>query len=155
MGPKTYYPPAQPVLRLPRSHAAPRPATFPGFHPDVTPMLRSDDWPDPSVRAADVRDPALVVAWSKLHRASELLQADQATLHATRDALQAREVVLKQREESVAIRESEVAAREQQLAAATASPSAGSGSGPATAASDHPTRGPFGIVRSILGGRHG
>lgn len=75
----------------------------------------------PSSRAPFGEDPALQAAWEKLHRARELLEAEQKNLRDDRNALRELEATLKQRTEEIAEREAVVAQRESILAA-TATP---------------------------------
>lgn len=59
-------------------------------------------------------DPELLTAWTKFHRAHELLQNEQSHLRDERISVSAREAELKRREEAVRRRESYIAKREAQ-----------------------------------------
>ncbi len=74
----------------------------------------------PSSRAPFGEDPALQVAWEKLHRAREILEAEQKNLRDDRISLQDLEVMLKQRMVELTEREAVVAQREAILAASAA-----------------------------------
>ena len=76
----------------------------------------------PSSRAPFGEDPALQAAWEKLHRARELLEAEQKNLRDDRNSLRELETMLKQRMEEIADREALVAQRESVLAAAPLEP---------------------------------
>ncbi|MBL9187873.1 MAG: hypothetical protein JNK23_10365 [Opitutaceae bacterium] len=74
----------------------------------------------PSSRAPFGDDPALQAAWEKLHRAREILEAEQKNLRDDRISLQDLETMLKQRMHELTEREAIVAQREAILAAAAA-----------------------------------
>lgn len=95
---------------------------------------------------------ALPAAWEKLHRARELMEAEQAHLREDRHAMREQEAAMKRREEAVAAREAAVAEREALLP-----PTAADGSEPV--AGEHTmsavtrlTRVPFNMARSVFGG---
>ncbi|HVU35225.1 MAG TPA: hypothetical protein VHE61_17450 [Opitutaceae bacterium] len=101
---------------------------------------------------------ALQAAWEKLHRAREILEAEQNHLRDDRLAMREMETSVKRREEAVAAREAQLAQREALIATATAqrSPAASR----ETAESDvevsavgRLTRAPFDLARSVFGGR--
>lgn len=115
--------------------------------PTATPFLR------PSSRTPFADDAALQAAWDKLHRAREILEAEQSHMRDERIVHQDREATVKQREDAVAVREAAAAEREALLVAADG----GSGE---PVASEHTmsamTRlscAPFNIARSVFGGR--
>ncbi len=76
----------------------------------------------PSSRAPFGEDPALQAAWEKLHRARELLEAEQKNLRDDRNSLRELETMLKQRMEEIAEREAVVAQREGGFVAAPLEP---------------------------------
>lgn len=97
---------------------------------------------------------ALQAAWEKLHRAREILEAEQTHLRDDRLALRDMEAAVKQREEAVAAREAALAGREALIAAATGSavpPAPGAPMAGSTA--NRMTRTPFGFARSVFGGK--
>ncbi len=95
-------------------------------------------------------DPALQMAWEKLHRARELLETEQTHLRDDRIVLRGQEAAMKKREEALDAREARVAAREQ-LVAAAAPPPADSES--TVSAVTRLTRAPFDLARSVFGGK--
>ena len=95
-------------------------------------------------------DLALQAAWEKLHRAREILEAEQAHMRDDRVVLRDRETEVKRRLEEVAIREARVAEREEQITAATAEPIA---SEHTMSAVTRLTRGPFEMARAVFGGK--
>ncbi|MDO8544167.1 MAG: hypothetical protein Q7S40_27310 [Opitutaceae bacterium] len=94
-------------------------------------------------------DPVLPAGWEKLHRARELLEAEQAHLRDDRMAVHDREAAVKSREEVVTLREKQLAEREAVLAA---------GAKPSAARADQMsslaklTRTPFHLARLVLRG---
>lgn len=97
-------------------------------------------------------DPALQAAWEKLHRARELLEAEQTHLRDDRLAMREQEVAAKKRAEALDAREAALTAREALVAEATPIP--------APVASEHTlsamtrlTRAPFDMARTVFGGR--
>jgi len=115
----------------------------------VTPFQR------PSSRTPFTEDPALQGAWEKLHRARELLEAEQTHLRNDRIQTCDMQEALKKREAEIAARELEVAAREALVAAAVNGTEA-----PSAPAVDQPmstmtkiTRAPFDMARSVFGGK--
>jgi hypothetical protein len=76
----------------------------------------------PSTAGTD--DPGRQSAWDRLNRAREILETEQADLHAERLALRDLEVAVKQSEERLAAREQQLAEREAALAAAEAATAA-------------------------------
>lgn len=115
----------------------------------VTPFVR------PSSRTPFESDAALQAAWEKLHRARELLEAEQHHQRDERMAMTEQAEALKQREERVTAREARAAERERLLAAALntapeAQPVAGEHTISAVA---RLTAGPFAMARSVFGGK--
>ena len=115
----------------------------------VTPFQR------PSSRTPFADDPALQSAWEKLHRARELLEAEQSHLRNDRIQIMDLQAGLKKREAELAEREADVAAREALVTAAE-----GGGSEAAAAPADQPvstmkkiTQAPFDMARSVFGGK--
>ncbi len=72
----------------------------------------------PTSRAPFARDPALEVAWEKLHRARALLEAEQKQMCDDRLKLRDVTAALQQREAELVARETQLAERELRLAAA-------------------------------------
>lgn len=72
----------------------------------------------PSSRAPFTDDTALQAAWEKLHRARELLEAEQTHLRDDRIAMRDMEAALKTREQAIAEREARLAEREALVLAA-------------------------------------
>jgi hypothetical protein len=103
-----------------------------------------------AVRGAD--DPNLQAAWDKLHRARELLQAEQDHLSNDRNFLRELELSVKQREEALAVREARVAEREARLLAGPNSRPAAP-EDPQGSAVARLTLAPFNMARSMLGGK--
>jgi len=108
--------------------------------------------PAVSIRASHApfhEDAALQSAWEKLHRAREILEAEQKNLRDDRIALREQEAFIQDREAAVAAREEQVAAREALVVAATPHGKAGE----QTSAVSRITRAPFDLARSVFGGR--
>lgn len=101
-----------------------------------------------SSRAPFSEDPALQAAWEKLHRARELLEAEQTHLRDDRLAIRELEATVKKREEAVAMREARLTAREALIAAATPAPKKEDDS-----AMSRLTRAPFEMARSVFGAK--
>src|SRR5688572_10372367 len=97
-------------------------------------------------------DPALGSAWEKLHRAREILEAEQKNLRDDRISIRELEIMVKQRAEDVAEREARLAEREALVTAATSAPMSGNGEETASAVTRF-TRAPFEIARSVFGGK--
>jgi hypothetical protein len=115
----------------------------------TTPFVR------PSTKAPFESDAALQSAWEKLHRARELLEAEQNHLRDERIILQDQQNDLQRRDEAVTAREAAVTEREQLLLAAAAPVVTGE-----PIASEHTrsavtrfTRAPFDMARSVFGGK--
>ena len=99
-------------------------------------------------------EPALQTGWEKLHRARELLEAEQAHLRDERLIGRERELQLKRREEAVAAREAKLAEREAMIAAAYPPPSAEPIAAEHTmSAVTRLTRAPFDMARSVFGAK--
>ena len=100
-------------------------------------------------------DAALQAAWEKLHRAREILEAEQNHLRDDRIVLRDKEADVKRREEAVAAREAQLAEREKLVLAAIPGGSnppmvPGESSGSTVS---RLTRAPFGLARSVFGGK--
>ena len=115
--------------------------------PTVTPFLR------PSSRTPFADDAALQAAWDKLHRAREILEAEQSHMRDERIVHQDRETTLKQREDAVAAREAAAAEREELLVAADGVSGEPVGSEHTMSAMTRLSCAPFNIARSVFGGR--
>jgi hypothetical protein len=129
-------------VRAPAATAAPVSTA----HARVTPPL----FHRPSSRAPFSEDPALQVAWEKLHRAREILEAEQKNLRDERIAIREQETLVKRREEELTVREARLAEREALVAAAT------TGTAPIAkedkrSAVTRITRAPFDMARSVFG----
>jgi hypothetical protein len=97
--------------------AQPAPVAAPALAPGrSTPPL----FQRPSSRAPFGDEVALQAAWEKLHRAREILEAEQKNLRDDRISLQDLDVMLRQRMEELAEREAVVTQREAIVAAAVA-----------------------------------
>jgi hypothetical protein len=125
-----------------------RPAAPANPPPAATPSLR------PSRAPFNAEDPALQAAWEKVHRARELLEAEQNHLRDDRVAVREQENNLKKREEAVTAREALAEEREALIAAAMPEVVA------RVAAAEQPestvmrlTRAPFAMARSVFGGK--
>lgn len=101
-------------------------------------------------RTPFVDDSVLQAAWEKLHRARELLEAEQAHMRDDRITLRDQEASLKKRQEALNEREARLAEREQLVAAATAQPIA---SEHTMSAMTRLTRAPFDMARSVFSGK--
>lgn len=104
-------------------------------------------------RAGREEDPTLQVAWDKLHRARELLQAEQDHVRNDRNFLRELEVSLKHREEVLAAREARVAEREARLLVGTGGARPHGGDESHSSAVARITLAPFNMARSMLGGK--
>jgi hypothetical protein len=106
----------------------------------------------PSSKAPFENDAALQGAWEKLHRAREILEAEQAHMRDERLMLHDQQAEVKRRAESVAAREARVAEQEKLIAAAapTAEPIA---SEHTMSAMTRFTSAPFNMARSVFGGK--
>ena len=93
-------------------------------------------------------DPGLRTAWEKVHRAREILEAEQRNMRDDRLALRDLATQVKQREEAVAVREARLAEREALVLAANPPPAAG---GHAASAVARFTQAPFNMARSVFG----
>lgn len=114
----------------------------------VPPMPASHSSREPSQES----DAGLPAAWEKLHRARELLEAEQAHLREDRHAMREQEAVMKRREDAVAAREAAVAEREALLTGAARESGEPVASEHTMSAVTRLTRGPFNMARSIFGG---
>jgi hypothetical protein len=123
--------------------AAPAPATV-----RSTPPL----FQRPSSRAPFGDDPALQAAWEKLHRAREILEAEQKNLRDDRISIREMELMVKRREQDVAEREARLAEREALVTAAMPAVDP-TQEGHQPSAVSRITRAPFEMARSVFGGR--
>lgn len=108
----------------------------------------------PSSRTPFGEDPALQAAWEKLHRAREILEAEQKNLRDDRIAIREMELMVKRREQDVSEREARLAEREALVTAAmpaTAEPVVDGH--PHVSAVSRITRAPFDMARSVFGGK--
>lgn len=100
---------------------------------------------------------ALQAAWEKLHRAREILEAEQNHLRDDRITVREMEASVKRREEAVALREAQLAEREKLIVEATPAPAPVAA--PTTDLEDNHsavsrlTRAPFDLARSVFGGK--
>jgi hypothetical protein len=95
-------------------------------------------------------DAALQMAWEKLHRARELLEAEQAHVRDDRLHLKETEAMLKRHESALMAREANLAQREEILTAALAAQAAEPVRQPSALA--RITHTPFALARSVFGG---
>ena len=124
--------------------------TTPALTPrGVTPPL----FQRPSSRTPFSEDPSLQVAWEKLHRAREILEAEQKNLRDDRITMREQEIMLKRREEEVAEREARLLEREALVAAATTPAIAAHESPASVSTMSRLTRAPFDMARSVFGSR--
>lgn len=100
-----------------------------------------------AVRPMSGDDAHLAAAWSKLHRARELLEEEQRQLCSDRVALHSAREALSQREQQLIAREAAVAEAEQRLQAAAPAPKAKKNKADAVLGL---TRAPFALARSVL-----
>lgn len=108
----------------------------------------------PSSHAPFIDDAALQSAWEKLHRAREILEAEQKNLIDDRISLQDLQKQLKKREEVVAGREARLVEREALITATTAKPAPQPTAGEQTmSAVTKITRAPFDMARSVFRGK--
>jgi hypothetical protein len=96
-------------------------------------------------------DPALQLGWEKLHRARELLEAEQAHVRDDRLHLKETEAMLKRHESALLAREASLSLREEQLAAAMAARLAEPVRQPSALA--RLTHTPFAMAKSVFGSR--
>ena len=121
--------------------------------PVAAPRAAKPSFRRPSTEAMVGDENALQAAWEKLHRAREILEAEQSHLRDERSGLGGQQQELKQRESAVAEREERVGEREQLIADATA-PSNQPVAGEHTmSVVTRLTRGPFEMARSVFGGK--
>lgn len=107
----------------------------------------------PSSRVPFADDAALQAAWEKLHRARELLEAEQNHLRDDRIVMRDQMETVKRREEAVTAREAALAEREA-LVTAALQPAKDQASGePSVSAVTRLTRAPFDMARSVFGGK--
>lgn len=104
----------------------------------------------PSSRTPFGDDNALHAGWEKLHRAREILEAEQTHLRDDRIAVREQEANVKRREAAAAQREAILAEREAIVAAALAKPAAPEPVEEESAVS-RLTSAPFKIARAVLG----
>jgi len=107
----------------------------------------------PSSRAPFTDDTALQVAWEKLHRAREILEAEQRHMSEERVTLREQQAEVKRQTEALVGREASVAEREQLLAAAHAESAEPIAAEHTMSAMTRLTRGPFDMARSVFGGK--
>lgn len=103
-------------------------------------------------RTPFAEDPALPAAWEKLHRARELLEAEQSHLKTDREQMRELQRSLKHTADELAAREARLAEREALVTAATppcpGQPIAGEHT---MSVMTRFTRGPFDMARSVFG----
>jgi hypothetical protein len=98
--------------------------------------------PNPAGREPAAMDPALNAAWSKLHRARELMEVEQKHLIEGRLLLREETQALVRREAAVTVREARVAEAEAQHQARTAAEKPGAVRGL--------TRAPFALAKAVF-----
>lgn len=102
------------------------------------------------LRTALQDEAALQSAWEKLHRARELLEAEQKNMRDDRIILRDQQTELKAREKAVAAREAVLAEREALVAAALPTTGSNPPVGAAASAVSMFTRAPFQMARSVF-----
>lgn len=111
--------------------------------------------PAPSAPKVVSDDAALQSGWEKLHRAREIMEAEQNHLRDDRIVLREMEAAVKRREEAVTAREAAVAEREKLILAAM--PVAAESSTAAITEDESKvvrfTRAPFDLARSVFGAK--
>lgn len=107
----------------------------------------------PSSRTPFTDEAALQAAWDRLHRAREILEAEQDHMRDDRLVQREREAAVKHREETVAAREAELAQREALVAAAMPDSSQPVAAEHTMSAMTRLTRTPFEMARSVFGGK--
>lgn len=123
--------------------AAPAPAT----RVTNAPFVR------PSSLAAAMDDTALQVAWEKLHRAREILEAEQRHMSEERVTLRDQQAEVKRQTAALAAREASVAEREALLVAAHHDAGEPIAAEHTMSAMTRLTRGPFDMARAVFGGK--
>jgi multidrug resistance efflux pump len=108
----------------------------------------------PSSRSPFGEDPGLQAAWEKLHRAREILEAEQKNLRDDRITIREQEIQVKRREAEVAEREARLAQRESRVSVATSAPVALT-EVPQESAVSRLSRVPFDMARSVFGRKAG
>ena len=96
-------------------------------------------------------EPALASAWEKLHRAREILEAEQKNLRDDRISIHELEAMVKQRAEEVIEREARLAEREAKVA--TTIVAAPPSEEETVSRVTRITRAPFDMARSVFGGK--
>lgn len=130
-----------PIVALGANPPIPTRSTPPAFH-------------RPSRLAPFHDDASLQAAWEKLHRAREILEAEQKNLRDERITIREQEFQMKRREESIAEREARLAEREALVVAASGSnPPMPADGEPHVSAVSRITRVPFDMARSVFGGK--
>jgi ATP-dependent Clp protease ATP-binding subunit ClpA len=105
----------------------------------------------PASRSPFGEDPGLQAAWEKLHRAREILEAEQKNLRDDRITIREQELQVKRREEEVAEREARLAQRESRVGAVVASAPVGVVEATEESAVSRLSRMPFDMARSVFG----
>lgn len=119
--------------QLDAAHPQP-PTKRPSLHPFVSALAMREEG-------------GLQVAWEKVHRSREILEAEQKHLIDDRLLLQEREATLKKREASLALREERIAAREREREPAPVKKKK------APSAMETFTRAPFAMAKSVFGAK--
>jgi hypothetical protein len=114
----------------------------------------------PSSRSPFGEDAGLQAAWEKLHRAREILEAEQRNLRDDRITIREQELQVKRREVELADREARLAMRESLVAAGSAAPvpvpvAVASEGVPTESAVSRLSRVPFEMARSVFGRKAG
>ena len=107
----------------------------------------------PSSHAPFADDPALQAAWEKLHRAREILEAEQKNLRDERISMHEHDKQLKRREEVMGTREAKLAEREALVAAALGKNIVPVAGGQPDSAVSKLTKAPFNMARSVFRGK--
>lgn len=96
---------------------------------------------------------ALLSAWEKLHRAREILEAEQAHVRDDRNVIREQAAALKRREAAVIAREEQVTEREARAIELLTSSGVTVASESGESAVSRLTRVPFDMARSVFGGK--
>lgn len=96
----------------------------------------------------------LMSAWEKLHRAREILEAEQAHVREDRHVIREQTEALKRREVAVMAREEALAEREARAIELLTASGGATTDDTAVSAVSRLTRVPFNMARSVFGGKH-
>jgi hypothetical protein len=138
------------------SRAAPAPVVAHSYAHASTGNTHGTAFLRPSSKTPFHDDPALQAAWEKLHRAREILEAEQNHLRDDRIAVREQQAAVKQREQALTEREARISEREALIIDATL-PTAGSEAVAVESTRSTVSRltlAPFNMARSMFGAKH-